>query len=116
MNEKISGKKVVVFGGKGFIGSHLVNLLCRNSCQVDIITRSDNKKLEFFLGSEPGQISVKKIDQFSETQLNYLVKNADIVFNLIGILYEKKKKTFSDVHINIPRAVSYTHLTLPTRS
>ena len=49
MNEKISGKKVVVFGGKGFIGSHLVNLLCKNSCQVDIVTRSENKKLEFFL-------------------------------------------------------------------
>ena len=45
MNEKISGKKVVVFGGRGFIGSHLVNLLCKNSCQVDIVTRSDKKKL-----------------------------------------------------------------------
>ena len=56
MNEKISGKKVVVFGGKGFIGSHLVNLLCKNSCQVDIVTRGDNKKLDFFLGSEPGQV------------------------------------------------------------
>ncbi len=106
MNEKISGKKVVVFGGRGFIGSHLVNLLCKNSCQVDIVTRGDNKKLDFFLGSEPGQVSVKKIDEFSENQLDYLVKNADIVFNLIGILYEKKKKTFSDVHINIPREIA----------
>ena len=67
MNVKISGKKVVVFGGRGFIGSHLVNLLCKNSCQVDIVTRGDNKKLDFFLGSEPGQVSVKKIDEFSET-------------------------------------------------
>ena len=106
MNEKISGKKVVVFGGRGFIGSHLVNLLCKNSCQVDIITRSDNKKLDFFLGCEPGQVSVKKIDQFSENQLDSIVKNADIVFNLIGILYEKKKKTFSDVHVNIPREIA----------
>ena len=106
MNEKISGKKVVVFGGKGFIGSHLVNLLCRNSCQVDIITRSDNKKLDFFLGNEPGQVSVKKIEQFSENQLDNLVKDTDIVFNLIGILYENKKTTFSDVHVNIPKEIA----------
>ena len=106
MIEKISGKKVVVFGGKGFIGSHLVNLLCKNSCQVDIVTRDDNKKLDFFLGSEPGQVSVKKIENFSESKLDYLVQKSDIVFNLIGILFETKKNTFSDVHVNIPREIA----------
>ncbi len=106
MNEKISGKKVVVFGGKGFIGSHLVNLLCKNSCQVDIVTRSNNKKLDFFLGSEPGQVSVKKIEKFSESELDHLVQKADIVFNLIGILFETKKNSFSDIHVNIPREIA----------
>ena len=106
MNEKISGKKVVVFGGKGFIGSHLVNLLCKNSCQVDVVTRDDNKKLDFFLASEPGQVSVKKIENFSESKLDYLVQKSDIVFNLIGILFETKKNTFSDVHVNIPREIA----------
>ena len=106
MNRKLSGKKVVVFGGRGFIGSHLVNLLCKNSCQVDIVTRDERKKLDFFLGSEPGQVSVKKIEKFSERELDYLVQKADIVFNLIGILFETKKNTFSDVHVNIPGEIA----------
>ena len=106
MNRKISGKKVVVFGGKGFVGSHLVNLLCKNACQVDIITRSENKKLDFFLGSEPGQVSVKKIEDFSENNLDNFVKDADIVYNLIGILYETKRNNFNDVHVNIPREIA----------
>ena len=81
MNRKISGKKVVVFGGMGFIGSHLVNHLCRNSCQVDIVTRSNIRKPQYFLGNEPGQVKVLKIDEFNEKNLDKIVQNADIIFN-----------------------------------
>ena len=87
MNFKISGKKVVVFGGTGFIGSHLVNNLCKNACQVDIITRSNKRKLDFFLGNEPGQVRVIKIDNFSKENLDKILKNAEIVFNLIGLSF-----------------------------
>ena len=63
MNEKISGKKVVVFGGRGFIGSHLVNLLCKNSCQVDIVTRSDKKKLDLRNQSSVKEFfKIRKVD------------------------------------------------------
>ena len=54
MNTKIKGKKVVIFGGTGFIGSHLINSLCKSSCQIDVVTRSNIKKLDFFVGNEPG--------------------------------------------------------------
>ena len=47
MNTKINGKKVIIFGGTGFIGSHLINVLCKNSCQVDVVTRRKLKKLDF---------------------------------------------------------------------
>ncbi len=106
MNFKISGKKVVVFGGTGFIGSHLVNNLCKNACQVDIITRSNKRKLDFFLGNEPGQVRVIKIDNFSKENLDKILKNAEIVFNLIGILYETKKNTFKKVHVDIPKEIA----------
>ena len=83
MNFKIRGKKIVIFGGTGFVGSHLVNMLCKNSCQIDIITRSNRKKLDFFLGNEPGQVKLLKIERFSAEEIDKFLKNADIVFNLI---------------------------------
>ena len=38
MRTKLSGKKVLIFGGGGFIGSHLVKHLCKESCQINIIS------------------------------------------------------------------------------
>ena len=102
MNRKISGKKIVVFGGRGFIGSHLVASLCRNACQVEVVTRSHIKKLDYFLGNEPGQVSISKIDSFDELNLDKILKNVDIVFNLIGILFETKKNSFKKIHVDIP--------------
>ena len=106
MNIKISGKKVVIFGGTGFIGSHLANILCRNACQVDIITRSNKKKLDFFLGNEPGQVRIIKIESFKKDFLDDLIEGADIVFNLIGILYETKTNSFENIHVDIPREIA----------
>ena len=39
-----NGKKVIIFGGSGFIGNHLVNSLCKQSCQIEIISRNPQKK------------------------------------------------------------------------
>ncbi len=110
MNIQISGKKVIVFGGTGFIGSHLVNILCKYSCQVDIVTRSNLKKPDFFLGSEPGQVRIKKIEEFSAENLDRIISNADIVFNLIGILNESRRNFFKNVHTDIPEALAASSL------
>lgn len=106
MNTKINGKKVIIFGGTGFIGSHLINSLCKNSCQVDVVTRKNIKKLDFFIGNEPGQVRIVKIEKFQKDQLDQIITGSEILFNLIGILYEKKKGDFIKAHIDIPRELA----------
>ena len=102
MNEALNGKKIVIFGGSGFIGSHLVKNLCAHSCQVEVVTRKLNYKGSLFLGNEPGQIKYKYIEDFNQDLIDNIVSGSDVVINLIGILYEKKKSTFDFIHSKIP--------------
>ncbi len=105
MSSNLRGKKVVVFGGNGFIGSHLVNHLCEEACEIKIITRQKNSKKKIFFANEPGQVSFDEID-YNQSAINKAVSNYDIVFNLIGILAENKKSKFSFVHTEIPRMIA----------
>ena len=105
MNSNLRGKKVVVFGGSGFIGSHLVNHLCDEACEIKIVTREKTSGKNFFFANEPGQVSFEEID-YNQTAINKALINYDIVFNLIGILAENKKSKFQFVHTEIPRMIA----------
>ena len=119
MSLNLRGKKVVVFGGSGFIGTHLVNHLCEEACEIKIITREKNSRNNFFFANEPGQVSFEEID-YNQLAINKAISNYDIVFNLIGILSENKRSKFKFVHTEIPRMIakgskinkvkSFTHL------
>ena len=56
-----NGKKVIVFGGTGFIGNHLVNSLCKQSVKLKSFQEMQKKKIFF---CEPGQVSIKKLQIF----------------------------------------------------
>ena len=101
MSSSLRGKKVVIFGGNGFIGSHLVNYLCNESCQVKIVSRQEKVNKKFFFGSEPGQVTLEKI-KYNEQYIDKVTEGCDIIFNLIGILYESKTSSFNFAHNEIP--------------
>ena len=105
MSLNLRGKRVVVFGGSGFIGSHLVNHLCEEACEIKIITRKKKSQNNFFFANEPGQVSFEEID-YNQPTINKAISNYDIVFNLIGILSENKKSKFKFVHTEIARMIA----------
>ncbi len=106
MNSSLSGKKIVIFGGSGFIGSHLVARLCEEACQIHIITRDFNNSNKFFFANDPGQVKFEKIDSYNQENVNKKIEGCDIVFNLVGTLFENKKCKFDFVHTQIPDLIA----------
>ena len=106
MRSNLSGKKVVIFGGTGFIGSHLVKSLCKEACQIQIISRSPKSNQPHFFANDPGQIEVINITEFTQEKVNSVTYDSDIIFNLIGILAESKKNKFEFVHSKIPEMIA----------
>ena len=106
MNSSLSGKKIVIFGGSGFIGSHLIARLCEEACQIHIVTRGFKKSKNFFFANDPGQVNFETVDSYNQENINSLIKGCDIVFNLVGILAESKNSKFHFVHTQIPQMIA----------
>ena len=92
--------KVTVFGGTGFLGRHLIKYLCDNDFIIKVPTR--NLAKGYFLQplGDVGQINLIKFGLSNNKGLKDLIKDSDIIINLIGVLFEKKKNDFIEVHYN----------------
>lgn len=80
---KLAGKRVLVTGGAGFIGSHIIDLLasegCRSIVAVDNFVRGNPRNLAPALGYE--NVSLVEGDIRDRALLGRLVNEADIVFH-----------------------------------
>jgi len=101
------GKNILVFGGSGQIGRHLIRRLTKNNHLVTVVTRNLHQKGTILkTQGNPGYLEVVEANIFDEKQLNNLFENKDICINLVGILYQKKKNTFKNIHDNFPTIIS----------
>ena len=83
---KFEGKKVLVTGGLGFIGSNLSRALCDLGARVTII---DSMIPEyggnlFNLAGYEERVRINISDVRDPHGLKYLVQNQDFLFNLAG--------------------------------
>jgi NADH dehydrogenase len=104
--QKNPGKVVCIFGASGFIGRHLIRRLTKKDFRIVAATRSPYLHGYLKPLGNPGQIDLEKVNLFDEERLRNLVKNSDVVINLVGILHETKKQKFEDIHAKFPDLLS----------
>jgi len=101
-------KNCLIFGASGQIGRHLIRKLTKNNYKVTVVTRNLHQK-GYILKTQAsaGWIECKEANIFDEKKLRYLVSDADVCINMIGILYEQGKfNTFKIIHSDFPYLLS----------
>jgi len=100
-------KEILVFGATGQIGRHLLRKLAKNNFKLTVVTRNLHRK-GYILKSQAnaGWINIIEIETFNFEKLNEIFKGKDICINLIGILNEKKKSSFHNIHTELPEMLA----------
>ena len=99
-------KVATIFGASGFIGRHLIRRLTKKDYRIVVATRSPYLHGYLKPLGNPGQIDLEKTNIFDEENLRTLVKNSDVVINLVGILYETRRQKFNHIHTQFPFMLS----------
>ena len=100
-------KNCLIFGASGQIGRNLIRSLTKNNIKVTALTRNIHQK-GYILKTQanPGYLEIVEGSIFDYELIKKLFSKADICVNLVGILFEKGKNTFTNIHVEFPKMIS----------
>ncbi len=91
--------KVLVLGGKGFIGRYVVRALTAKGCEVSIGTRHAKAENEQALILH----QLTRPEDWRDA-----VAPFDVIVNCVGILRERWGENYADVYLHAPTAIAHT--------
>jgi NADH dehydrogenase len=94
---------VTVFGGSGFIGRHLVEHLARAGASVRVATRHPPRTAEPLRLAPIQHVAADLLD---DEAVQAAIHGADTVINLVGILSQVQRQTFTAIHQDGARRVA----------
>jgi NADH dehydrogenase len=95
-------ESILVVGGSGFVGRHVVNRLAEDGHKVVVPTRRQLNANEIKLLPT---VNIVECDVNRAPELQRLVERATAVINLVGILNESGPNTFARTHVELPRSI-----------
>ena len=100
-------KNCLIFGASGQVGRNLIRSLTKNNIKVTALTRNVHQK-GYILKTQanPGYLEIVEGSIFDHELIEKLISNADFCVNLVGILFEKGKNSFNNIHTEFPKMIS----------
>ncbi|RJT42572.1 complex I NDUFA9 subunit family protein [Mesorhizobium waimense] len=99
-------KLVVVFGGSGFVGRHVVGALARRGYRIRVPVRRPDLAGHLQPLGNVGQIQPVQANVRVRWSVDRAVQGADHVINLVAILHESGRQKFGAVHEFGSRAIA----------
>ncbi len=99
----MAAQRVVVVGGSGFVGRHLVGRLSATGLEVVVPTRRREQAKHLILLPT---VEVVESDVYDRAALARLLAGATAVVNLVGILNESGHTTFARSHVELARILT----------
>src|SRR2546421_10567458 len=97
---------VTVFGGSGFLGRHVVRALAREGYRIRPAVRRPDLAGHLQPLGRVGQIHPVQANLRYPASVQAAARDADVVINLVGILFERGRQTFEAVHAEGPGLVA----------
>ena len=94
----MSIQQATVFGGSGFIGRYVVRELARAGINVRVAVRRPDRALFLKPAGNVGQVAPVHANVRDDASVAAAIEGADLVVNLVGILFPHGKQNFDAVH------------------
>lgn len=106
----MSYRNILIIGGTGFIGSHIIAKLVDADCRVTVPTRHEGHAAHLLL--LPNVDQVVEANVHDDATLDRLMHGQDAVINLVGILHGKSGpagsrygRDFARAHVELPQRI-----------
>ncbi|MBX6424517.1 MAG: complex I NDUFA9 subunit family protein [Variibacter sp.] len=97
---------VTVFGGSGFLGRHIVRALARRDFRVRAAVRRPDLAGHLQPLGRVGQIHAVQANVRYPASIEAAMRDAAVVINLVGVLFERGRQSFSAVHAEGAEAIA----------
>ncbi len=97
-------QNIVILGGTGFVGRHLVSRLAADGHAVTLLSRNLSSHHDRLL---PPGVVLREVDVYDPSVLRQAFTGADVVVNLVGILNERgdSGRGFRRAHVELTKLV-----------